>query len=89
MGRGSENHSDEVMSASSESTTIVAGNKSTFYDWEEIRKHNKKDDMWLVVNDNVYDVTRFRRRHPGGERLLDHYAGQDATVSSIPQNTNF
>ena len=79
MGRGSENHLDEIMS--SESTTISSTGKVKYYEWDEIRKHNKKTDMWIVVNDDVYDVTRFRRAHPGGEKLLDHYAGQDATVS--------
>lgn len=48
--------------------------------WEEIQKHNVRTDQWLVVNRKVYNVTKWARRHPGGHRVLGHYAGEDATV---------
>lgn len=34
----------------------------------EISKHNKLHDMWLVINNEVYDVTQFQHRHPGGPK---------------------
>ena len=34
--------------------------------WEEIRKHRKPDDTWVVLEGKVYDVTNFKKRHPGG-----------------------
>ncbi|XP_072494720.1 fatty acid desaturase 2-like protein FADS2B [Notamacropus eugenii] len=49
------------------------------YTWEEIQKHNLKTDQWLVINRKVYDVTKWADRHPGGSRVLNHYAGEDAT----------
>ncbi|KAK7113757.1 hypothetical protein V1264_012987 [Littorina saxatilis] len=49
------------------------------YGWEEIKKHATKSDRWLVIDGCVYDVTRWAKRHPGGERLIAHHAGQDAT----------
>ena len=49
------------------------------YTWEEIRRHSKKTDRWLVIDKRVYDVTRWVK-HPGGQVVLNHYAGQDATV---------
>ncbi len=48
--------------------------------WEEVEQHASRDDKWIVIDDEVYDVTGWSRRHPGGSRLLSHYAGQDATV---------
>jgi alkylation response protein AidB-like acyl-CoA dehydrogenase len=33
----------------------------------------------LVIDNNVYDVSRFAAAHPGGERLLMEHAGTDAT----------
>ena len=48
---------------------------------EEVEKHNKRDDKWLVINGKAYDVTNFAKRHPGGAKILSHYAGEDATVS--------
>uniref|UniRef100_A0A8C5PXT9 Cytochrome b5 heme-binding domain-containing protein n=1 Tax=Leptobrachium leishanense TaxID=445787 RepID=A0A8C5PXT9_9ANUR len=49
------------------------------YSWEEIQKHNLKNDKWLVVDRKVYDITRWVKRHPGGMRVIGHYAGEDAT----------
>ena len=47
--------------------------------WDEIRKHNKKNDCWVVVDNVVYDMTPFLDEHPGGRRLPVKQAGKDAT----------
>ncbi|GFS10626.1 fatty acid desaturase 2 [Elysia marginata] len=47
--------------------------------FEEFNKHNKKDDQWLMINRKAYNITEFARRHPGGAKILNHYAGEDAT----------
>ncbi|XP_007519623.2 fatty acid desaturase 2-like protein FADS2B isoform X1 [Erinaceus europaeus] len=49
------------------------------FTWQEIHRHNQKEDQWLVIDRKVYNVTDWANRHPGGHRLLNHYAGQDAT----------
>ncbi|XP_036282420.1 fatty acid desaturase 2-like protein FADS2B isoform X7 [Pipistrellus kuhlii] len=49
------------------------------YSWQEIQRHNQEADQWLVINRKVYDVTSWADRHPGGHRVLHHYAGEDAT----------
>lgn len=46
---------------------------------EELAKHNKADDAWIVVDGDVYDVTKFAGVHPGGTQILLEYAGKDAT----------
>lgn len=50
------------------------------YTWQEIQRHNQETDQWLVINRKVYNVTDWASRHPGGHRVLNHYAGEDATV---------
>ncbi len=32
----------------------------------EVQQHNKVDDIWIVVDGKVYDMTRFAPEHPGG-----------------------
>jgi L-lactate dehydrogenase (cytochrome) len=32
----------------------------------EIAKHCAPDDIWIVVDDTVYDMTEFAPEHPGG-----------------------
>ncbi|NXF90614.1 FADS2 desaturase, partial [Eubucco bourcierii] len=50
-----------------------------FYTWEEIQKHNLRTDKWLVIERKVYNVTKWAKRHPGGQRVISHCAGEDAT----------
>jgi cytochrome b involved in lipid metabolism len=33
---------------------------------QEISKHNIPEDIWIVVDDTVYDMTEFAPEHPGG-----------------------
>jgi len=46
---------------------------------EEVKKHCTAEDAWIIVDGNVYDVTKFAKLHPGGRQLLLEYAGEDAT----------
>jgi len=54
-----------------------AGTKA--FTLDEVAKHTKKDDIWVVVNGQVLDVTSFLPDHPGGEKAIMLYAGRDAT----------
>ncbi|XP_062849494.1 acyl-CoA 6-desaturase [Trichomycterus rosablanca] len=60
---------------------LAAGEHSTLkqYTWEEVQKHNHKGDQWVVIERKVYNVSNWVKRHPGGCRVLGHYAGEDAT----------
>merc|ERR1712012_123224 len=46
---------------------------------EEVAKHNTKGDCWVVVSDQVLNVTNFLKDHPGGELAILTFAGKDAT----------
>jgi len=49
------------------------------YTLEEVSKHNKEEDCWVVIGDKVYDVSKFLVDHPGGKDAIMLYAGQDCT----------
>lgn len=51
----------------------------TEYTIEEVGKHNKESDIWVVYNGQVYDVTKFLDEHPGGSEVLLDLAGKDVT----------
>ena len=46
---------------------------------EDIEKHNKETDCWIIFAGGVYDVTKFMQRHPGGKEKLLKFAGKDGT----------
>lgn len=50
---------------------------------EEVAKHNKPDDCWVIVNHHVYDVTSFLDDHPAGRKIILLYAGKDATEAFL------
>ena len=49
------------------------------YTKEEVKKHNTKDDCWLIIKDMVYNVTEFLSIHPGGSSIVLSVGGEDAT----------
>ncbi|KAE8149686.1 FAD binding domain-containing protein [Aspergillus avenaceus] len=51
----------------------------TEYSMEEVSKHNKKEDLWIVVKGVVLDVTNWLEEHPGGANALFNFMGRDAT----------
>lgn len=45
----------------------------------ELQAHNKEGDAWMAVRGRVYDVTPYLEYHPGGRKVLEEWAGTDAT----------
>ncbi|XP_073016485.1 cytochrome b5-like [Primulina eburnea] len=56
----------------------MAANLKT-YTFDEVEKHNKLEDCWLIVHGKVYDVSPFIVEHPGGEEVMLSSTGKDAT----------
>ncbi|PWN46570.1 acyl-CoA dehydrogenase NM domain-like protein [Violaceomyces palustris] len=48
---------------------------------DEVAKHNKKGDLWIIIDSEVYNVSKFSELHPGGENVFydEEVAGQEAT----------
>jgi len=45
----------------------------------EVAKHYTKEDLWMIIKGNVYDITDYVKQHPGGVRALVKFAGRDGT----------
>uniref|UniRef100_A0A8C7G0Q9 Cytochrome b5 heme-binding domain-containing protein n=2 Tax=Oncorhynchus kisutch TaxID=8019 RepID=A0A8C7G0Q9_ONCKI len=56
---------------------------SAVYTWEEVQKHCHRSDQWLVIDRKVYNITQWAKRHPGGIRVISHFAGEDATEAFV------
>jgi cytochrome b involved in lipid metabolism len=49
------------------------------YSRVEVARHQRTADLWLIIGERVYDVSRYVDKHPGGRALLQAHAGQDVT----------
>lgn len=49
------------------------------YTLAQVREHNDSKSSWLIIHNEVYDVTQFLNEHPGGEEVLLEQAGKDGS----------
>lgn len=55
------------------------GSPATLITMAEVRRHNMEDDVWMVLENKVYDLTDYIWEHPGGPKYITSNAGMDAT----------
>ncbi|BGP28285.1 hypothetical protein JCM10296v2_000017 [Rhodotorula toruloides] len=53
-----------------------AGTPEKQFTREEIEKHSRADDCWIVVDGKVYDATSVLDWHPGGKAAILSHAGK-------------
>jgi NAD(P)H-flavin reductase len=46
-----------------------------------LRRTNEPDGLWMAIDGRAYDLTAFAEIHPGGRKLIESFAGTDATRS--------
>eukprot|EP01102_Stenamoeba_stenopodia_P010631 TRINITY_DN3228_c0_g1_i1.p1 TRINITY_DN3228_c0_g1~~TRINITY_DN3228_c0_g1_i1.p1 ORF type:complete len:168 (-),score=37.31 TRINITY_DN3228_c0_g1_i1:46-549(-) len=49
------------------------------YTREEVAEHDTEEDCWIIIDNKVYDVTKWIPIHPGGTIILTR-AGRDSTT---------
>jgi len=51
---------------------------------DDVKKHNTKEDCWVVLYGQAWDLTKFAKAHPGGSKIVYDCAGMDGTVLFDP-----
>lgn len=62
---------------STSTTTTNSGPKA--YSATEVASHDSRSSCWTIVNGNVYDLTSWISKHPGGSGAILGMCGSDAS----------
>jgi cytochrome b involved in lipid metabolism len=73
-----------IQSQNQEKLTQNFGEEKTkenekIYTMEEISNHNSKESCWTVIRGDVYDLTNWINKHPGGADKILKICGKDGT----------
>ena len=49
------------------------------YTKEQVSCHNTRKDCWVIIDRQIYDVSKFMSVHPGGLKSILMYGGRDCT----------
>lgn len=58
------------------------------YTMTQVRANNTTSSCWAAVNGNVYDLTGWVSRHPGGSGAISRLCGTDATSAFSARHGN-
>ena len=58
---------------------VTVNQSKEMFTMDEVSTHNSKTDCWTVISGQVYKLTDFINRHPGGDEIL-RACGTDATT---------
>jgi cytochrome b involved in lipid metabolism len=75
--------------ASSTSTTTTSASNAipaTTYTLADVQSHNVATSCWTTINGNVYDLTQWIAKHPGGSRAIIGLCGTDGSQAFNSQH---
>lgn len=81
-----QNTATTTTTPSSSSGSSSTSSSSKTYTASEVAAHNSTSDCWLIINNNVYNVSSFLGEHPGGASTIIPYCGKEATQAFDTQD---
>jgi len=85
-GTVSQNGTVKTSTTTTTNNTTVTKVTSITLSVEEIAKHNKQTDCWILINGKVYNITSYFGSHPGGSGTMALTCGKDATAAYYTQD---
>lgn len=65
--------------ASQAPAPLVSSASEKSFTLEEVAKHNRLEDCWMVIEGSVYDITSYVKSHPAPPSVLQRWCGKEAT----------
>eukprot|EP00241_Pyramimonas_parkeae_P010014 CAMPEP_0114242572 /NCGR_PEP_ID=MMETSP0058-20121206/10252_1 /TAXON_ID=36894 /ORGANISM="Pyramimonas parkeae, CCMP726" /LENGTH=129 /DNA_ID=CAMNT_0001355203 /DNA_START=42 /DNA_END=431 /DNA_ORIENTATION=- len=53
---------------------------------QEVSQHNSREDIWVILNNKVYDISSYVEEHPGGDAILNNAGGDNTKEFHGPQH---
>lgn len=75
----SSNIQNQNIETQNKQAELPEKNQKNFYSLLEVQKHNSKESCWTVIRKEVYDLTQWISKHPGGEKAILNICGKDGT----------
>ena len=73
----------EAKDSSSAPTAKPSAGAGKLFGMAEIKKHNLEHDLWIVINNKVYEVHDYLDLHPGGIESITMNGGLDCTEDFV------
>ncbi len=67
---GGDDEDTSSTSQTSETETNEEPSDIEAFTAAQVTEHATEDDCWMIINDNVYDLTSYVAEHPGEEEIL-------------------
>lgn len=71
----------DVQTSDTPAVTTTEPTTPGTYAMAEVVTHNSAASCWSVIDGNVYDLTQWIAKHPGGERAILGLCGVDGTAA--------
>ncbi|KAL0487850.1 cytochrome B5-like protein CB5LP [Acrasis kona] len=78
VSRRTEDDSEREIQEQEEAEKLLMEKGERIITRKEVAEHCDMDDLWVIVDNKVYDLTMFVNKHPGGD-VITRNAGGDAT----------
>lgn len=72
--------------ATAPTNTTSSTTTESAYTLAEVQTHNTTESCWSVVSGNVYDLSSWIERHPGGAGPIKAMCGTDGTATYSGQH---
>lgn len=72
-----------VTTTTSNDTSVDSNGESDKVSLEELAKHNSEDDCWVIYKNQVYDLTTWIDKHPGGKEAILNQCGTENFESAF------
>ena len=73
-------------SSSSRGRSALVSTKS--YTKSTVAKHRTASDCWTIVDGNVYNLTKYVAKHPGGRKRIIGMCGRDGSSAFHGQHSS-